>query len=126
MKQLVETFKALGDLTRLKILKLITLREVCVCELASVLCVTQPCISQHLRRLKTAGLANERREGQWVYYSANRDALASLGASFGSFLEASLDSLPEMKHVAARIRELGNLDLCKVLEQSESGLSSVS
>ncbi|MBT1443974.1 metalloregulator ArsR/SmtB family transcription factor [Shewanella sp. JM162201] len=62
-------FKALADDTRLRILMLIIGEtELCVCELTEALGLSQPKISRHLRLLKDAGLLQDRRQGQWVYY----------------------------------------------------------
>lgn len=63
-----EIFKALGDKTRLHILALLRHDEFCVCELVSVFNMSQPAVSQHLRKLKVAGLVSERRTAQWVFY----------------------------------------------------------
>jgi len=63
-------FKALANETRLKILMLLSVRgEMCVCELMSVLSLTQPTASHHLGILKNAGLIRERRSGRLVFYS---------------------------------------------------------
>ncbi len=63
-----ELFRTLGDPIRLHILALLKIREACVCELAAALPVSQPAISQHLRRLRQAGLVRERRQKYWSYY----------------------------------------------------------
>jgi len=62
-------FKALADETRLRILKLLEVREMCVCEIMVALNLTQPTASHHLRLLENAGLINGRKEGKWVFYS---------------------------------------------------------
>lgn len=69
----VDLFKLLGDRNRLTIILCLKERELCVCELVEILDASQPNISQHLRKLKDAGLLSERREGQWIYYSLNID-----------------------------------------------------
>lgn len=69
MKKTANIFKALSDETRLRVLKLLQERELCVCELIQVLDMSQPRISRHLSVLKNAGLVDDRREGKWVYYS---------------------------------------------------------
>lgn len=62
-------FKALADPTRLRCLMLIAAeREVCVCELTHALDTIQPKISRHLAYLREAGIVEDRRRGQWVYY----------------------------------------------------------
>jgi ArsR family transcriptional regulator len=68
-----ELFKALGDPVRLRILALLRVREACVCELSSLLPVSQPAVSQHLRRLRQAGLVAERRHKYWTYYRLHPD-----------------------------------------------------
>lgn len=62
-------FKALADETRLRILKLLEVREMCVCEIMVALDLTQPTASHHLGLLENAGLIKDRKEGKWVFYS---------------------------------------------------------
>jgi len=69
-----QVFKLLGDKTRLTIVALLMKRELCVCELLEVFEMSQPSISQHLRKLKDAGLVKETRRGQWIYYSLNTNS----------------------------------------------------
>ena len=73
LELLAEQFKTLGDKTRLRILSLLRNGELCVCHLTEVLQISQPGVSQHLRRLRQAGLVKERRGGQWTYYSLNKE-----------------------------------------------------
>ena len=61
-------FKALADQTRLRILGLLALGEVCVCEIHESLRIPQPTASRHLAYLKRAGLVTDRRQGLWVHY----------------------------------------------------------
>ncbi|MCC9021874.1 ArsR/SmtB family transcription factor [Bacillus nakamurai] len=63
--------KLLSDQTRLLMMKLMQQKEYCVCEFTEIFETSQPGISQHLRKLKNAGLVNERRQGQWRFYSIN-------------------------------------------------------
>ncbi len=62
-------FKALADITRLKILLLLDIREMCVCEIMVALDLTQPTASHHLGILEAVDLVKDRREGKWVFYS---------------------------------------------------------
>jgi ArsR family transcriptional regulator len=68
MKEIAIIFKALSDDTRLRVIKLLQERELCVCELMQVLDMSQPRISRHMSVLKNAGLVEDRREGKWVHY----------------------------------------------------------
>ena len=62
-------FKALAEETRLRILKLLEVREMCVCEVMVALGLTQPTASHHLGILENVGLVKDRKEGKWVFYS---------------------------------------------------------
>jgi DNA-binding transcriptional ArsR family regulator len=61
-------FRALGDKTRLRILSLLRVREMCVCEIMVALNLTQPTASHHLRILENTGLVKDLRKGKWVFY----------------------------------------------------------
>ena len=74
----VETLKFLSDGNRLRILRILSQRESCVCELIDQIGLTQPLVSYHLRRLRDAGLVRTRRKAQWVYYSIEPEAWRSL------------------------------------------------
>jgi ArsR family transcriptional regulator len=76
--------RALADENRLRIVGLLTSGERCVCELTSALELGQSLLSHHLKTLKDAGLVTDRREGRWVYYALNCDALDELSASLQS------------------------------------------
>ncbi|WP_343206434.1 metalloregulator ArsR/SmtB family transcription factor [Bacillus sp. B15-48] len=65
--------KLLGDKTRLSMLGLMIKHDCCVCEFVEIFQMSQPAISQHLRKLKDAGLVKEQRKGQWIFYSLNRE-----------------------------------------------------
>ena len=64
-----KVLKALADSIRLRILGLLSSREMCVCEVMVALDLTQPTASHHLRILENVGLVKDRKEGKWVFYS---------------------------------------------------------
>jgi ArsR family transcriptional regulator len=66
---------ALSDETRLAILERLRNGEQCVCNLADVLQSGQSRLSFHMKTLKDAGLVRDRREGRWIHYSLNPEAL---------------------------------------------------
>lgn len=75
MKQAAELFKILSVDKRIEIIELLKNEPMSVNALADALGVTQSAVSQHLRVLKAAGLVQDERQGYWIYYSLNRDAL---------------------------------------------------
>jgi len=68
--------KALANETRLKMLKLLSKREMCVCELTVALDLTQSTASHHLNILENMGLITDKKMGKWVFYSVVRPELA--------------------------------------------------
>ena len=71
-------FKVFGDGTRVRILFVLLTAEVCVCDLAKLLGMTQSAVSHHLRVLKQARLIKARRDGKTVFYSLADDHVATL------------------------------------------------
>ena len=69
LNDLAEFFKVFGDVTRLKLLSVLFHSEMCVCDLAKTLNMTQSAISHQLRILKQMKLVKNRREGKTVFYS---------------------------------------------------------
>jgi ArsR family transcriptional regulator len=77
-------FHALADETRLRIVDRLSEGEQCVCDLTDVLGTGQSLLSFHLKTLKDAGILRDRREGRWVYYSLNPEAIAEIEDLIGS------------------------------------------
>ncbi len=93
--EMAETFKLLGDKTRLTILALLRERELCVCNIVDLLQMSQPSVSQHLRKMKAGGLVTEVRRGKWTYYS--------LRLTEKPYVEELLEHLPSQ---ASRVKQL--------------------
>ncbi|MGM0898839.1 MAG: ArsR/SmtB family transcription factor [Bacillota bacterium] len=88
-KQMEQSLKAVSDETRMLILKYLSKEALCICEFTELLNMTQPAISQHMRKLKQAGLICEEKRGRWTIWSLNKDhALINVLASL-------LEMLPE-------------------------------
>lgn len=73
IETIASILKLLGDKTRLTMVKIMSEHECCVCELVDLFEMSQPAVSQHLRKMKDSGLVKETRKGQWVFYSLNPD-----------------------------------------------------
>lgn len=71
LEETAQLLKLLGDKTRLTMVKILDSRETCVCEFVELFKVSQPAVSQHLRKLKDLGLVTESRKCQWIMYSLN-------------------------------------------------------
>ncbi|RAP77793.1 ArsR/SmtB family transcription factor [Paenibacillus montanisoli] len=89
IQEMSDQFKMLGDKTRLTILAMLKEGALCVCDLVGFLETSQPNVSQHLRKLKDAGLVHETRKGQWIYYSLQIEDKPYIGTI--------LDHLPSLR-----------------------------
>ena len=86
--ELTETFKLLGDPTRLKIILALKEEELCVCDLATLLGVSRSAISHQLRLLKNLRLVKFRRQGKIAYYSLDDTHISEL-------IEAGIEHMRE-------------------------------
>ncbi len=84
LEDAARSFHALADETRLQIIDRLRDGEQCVCDLTELLHTGQSRLSFHLKTLKDAGILTDRREGRWVYYSLNRDAIKEVETFIGS------------------------------------------
>jgi len=99
----VKVLKALGEPTRLKIIRLLAERELCICELVAVLDMSQPRISQHVKVLKKAGLVNERKVRQNSYLTVNEAILQGARViPLDALMQGRLESIPELADESAR------------------------
>jgi len=92
MKDCIKVFKALSDMTRLKIIWLLTNidEKICVSEIVEVLEEHQYNVSRHLRVLEDASLIQEVKEGKWVFYY-----LAPVNSEFQHFVQKAIASISE-------------------------------
>ena len=91
-KELTKIFRALSEVTRLKLIRLLSGGERCVCELFQALDLPQPKVSRHLTYLKKVGLVKSRKEGLWQHYSLNMKLVKSL----------ALDKILDLKFIKAK------------------------
>ncbi|MDY0406584.1 metalloregulator ArsR/SmtB family transcription factor [Virgibacillus sp. 179-BFC.A HS] len=106
MEEVALILKLLGDNTRLTMMKLIEKQACCVCEFVEIFHVSQPSISQHLRKLKDLGLVREDRKGQWIFYSIDKNN------EYYSFIKPILDQLPNQDYKLKELEENGRRISC--------------
>ena len=92
----MDGWTALADPTRRTILELVATRPRAVGELAELLPITRPAVSQHLKLLKTAGLVSDRAEGTRRIYRANPDGLRDLRAQLDRFWNEALTTFKQL------------------------------
>jgi ArsR family transcriptional regulator, arsenate/arsenite/antimonite-responsive transcriptional repressor len=93
--------RLLGDRTRLAMIKILDTHDACVCEFVEIFKMSQPAISQHIRKLKDAGLVRETRRGQWIIYSLSKDS------TFYPLVQDLLQHLPNQDFRLKELEEQG-------------------
>jgi ArsR family transcriptional regulator len=111
MKEIERTLKLLSDPTRLRILMLLSRRELCVCQVMGIIGVSQPLVSRNLNLMSDAGFVSERRVGKLVFYSLNRRMPSAAKKIIGSLkgvlktdcvVTADLESLQDCEEYQRR------------------------
>jgi DNA-binding transcriptional ArsR family regulator len=88
MTDILHVFKSLSDRTRLRIVRLLLKRDLCVCELMFILGMAQSRVSHQLRILRDAGLVEDTRDGQWIIYRIPENARTTIAPLLGLFRES--------------------------------------
>ncbi len=94
VKKMAEVYKAMGDVNRLIIINILASREVdkvSVTDLAKMLGITQPAASQHLKVLRHIGILDARKEGNYTYYTFNREVMEQLKQNNDYLFQAAFE-----------------------------------
>ena len=114
MKEFIKVMRALSDINRVKIVKLLQHKMMCVCELQTALGVAQPTVSKHLKALENAGLVVSKKEGLWVnYYLADGSASAYSASMLGN-LRHWLDHDSELKEIIEKLPDIRRDFICNI------------
>ncbi len=118
MRQLEAALKAAGDPTRTRILKLLKIRDLCVCQIQAVLRIAPSTVSKHLSILKFAGLVEDRREGRWIHYRVASRSDNPYANGVLSLLGKALDRDPRILEDRRHLEEVLRVpvaELCVVM-----------
>lgn len=113
MKEFVKVMKALSDPNRVKILKLLQHRSLCVCELQYALGIAQPTVSSHLRVLEDAGLVSYQKSGLWVDYCLADGSRNPYSASLLGNLRHWLGEDPQIAPMIELLPGISRETLCR-------------
>jgi ArsR family transcriptional regulator len=109
MKSFVKVMKALSDPNRVKIIKMLQHRSMCVCEMKAALGVAQPTVSKHLKLLEDAGLVDFRKDGLWMNYhladGGSSPYVATLLGNLRHWLEEDAQVVPLLEKLPSIRRE---------------------
>ncbi len=112
MKPFIKVMKALSDPSRIKIMKMLQRRMMCVCEIQAALGIAQSTASKHLQILGDAGLIVYRKDGLWVNYTLADGGASPYAASLIGSLRHWLDDDPEIQDLHARLPEIRREIIC--------------
>jgi len=112
MEEFIKVMKALSDPNRVKLLKLLQKREMCVCEIQTALGIAQPTVSKHLKVLEKAGLVGRKKDGLWVNYFLADGTRSPYAASLLGNLRHWLDDNPQIQELTERSAGIHRNDLC--------------
>nr|CBX29174.1 hypothetical protein N47_J01550 [uncultured Desulfobacterium sp.] len=114
MKEFIKVTKALSDPARVKIIKMLQHKKMCVCELREILQINQPSVSKHLKILENAGLVYSAKDGLWVNYQLTDGSSSPYAASFLGNLRHWLSDDPEIATMIFKLPEIRREDICKI------------
>ncbi|MFB3925716.1 MAG: ArsR/SmtB family transcription factor [Syntrophales bacterium] len=113
MKDFIKVTKALSDPNRVKILKMLQKRVMCVCEIQAALDIAQPTVSKHLKVLEDAGLVSFHKDGLWVNYHLADGGSSPYAASLLGNLKHWLEDDPEVVRVLEKTPFIKREDIRK-------------
>ena len=112
MKPFIKIMKALSDPNRVKIIKLLQHKEMCVCEMQAALKLAQPTVSKHLKILEEAGLVDFKKDGLWVNYFIADGKSSPYAASMLGSLQHWLNEDLEIAELMKKAPFINREDIC--------------
>ena len=113
MKDFLKVMKALSDPNRVKIIKMLQHKEMCVCEMQATLQIAQPSVSKHLKILENAGLVTPHRDGMWVNYQLTDGSSSPYAASLLGNLRHWLEDDLELTEIVEKLPAIRREDICR-------------
>ncbi|WP_155320032.1 ArsR/SmtB family transcription factor [Desulfosarcina alkanivorans] len=111
MKEFIRVMKAMSDPTRVKMLKSLEERSMCVCELQTALGIAQSTTSKHLKTLEDAGLVGSRKDGLWVNYHLADGSQSPFAAALLGNLRHWLNEDPDIRTLMASINGIDRFEI---------------
>jgi ArsR family transcriptional regulator len=112
MKEFIKVMKALSDSKRVKIVKMLQHKKMCVCEIREALQIAQPSVSKHLKILEDAGLVEREKDGQWVDYFLTNGNSSPYVASLIGNLRHWLEDDREIEELVKKIPIIKREGIC--------------
>ena len=113
MRDFIKVMKALSDPNRVKIVKMLQHKFMCVCEIQEALGISQSSVSKHLRILEEAGLVDFKKDGLWVNYYLTDGMKSPYASSVMGNLRHWLEDEPEMVELIRKLPHIQREEICK-------------
>ena len=111
MNDFIRVMKALSDINRVKMIKMLQADPLCVCEIQAALGIAQSTASKHLKILEEAGLAKRFKDGLWVNYALSDGSGSPYAASLLGHLKHWLDDDPDITALMAVLPDINRADI---------------
>jgi ArsR family transcriptional regulator len=111
-RQYLKVFRAVGDPNRLRILKMLGRRELCLCEVREMVQLSNSTVSRHLSVLREAGLILDSRRGKWVYFRLNRQSIEPVVQSILALVGNTFNNDDQIRADAKKLRRVHRTDIC--------------
>jgi len=113
MRDFIKVMKALSDPNRVKIVKMLQHKLMCVCEIQEALRISQSSVSKHLKILEEAGLVDFKKDGLWVNYYLTDGKESPYASSTMGNLRHWLEDEPEMAELIKKLPHIRREEICK-------------
>ena len=113
MRDFLKVMKAVSDSNRVKIIKMLQHRTMCVCEMQEALQIAQPTVSKHLRLLEDASLVSSYKDGIWVNYHLADGASSPYVATILGNLRHWLDDDQQISELIERLPSIRRENICR-------------
>ena len=112
MKEFIKVMKALSDPNRVKIVKMLQHKGMCVCELQEALQISQSSVSKHLKTLEEASIVDYTKDGLWVNYYLTDGRKSPYASSIMGNLRHWLEDEPEVTDLIQRLPQIRREEIC--------------
>jgi ArsR family transcriptional regulator len=113
MRDFLKVMKALSDPNRVRIVKMLQYKEMCVCEMRAALGVAQPTVSKHLKILEEAGLVGFKKDGLWVNYHLSNGSSSPYASSALGNLRHWLEDDADIRDLIQKLPDIRREDICR-------------
>jgi len=113
MRDYLKIIKAFSDMTRLRILKMLQMKSMCVCEITDVLGLAPSTVSKHLTVLQNAELVQDRKQGKWVNYSLSPERKEKFDFKISRIILDEIENDRQIRSDRKKAKKADRFKLCR-------------